>query len=66
MLTEIERTLSVIMEEVQSIVACGAGTVTKRLFFDGHIERCDTVKDVKLYVEKVDEMMERKKKLFAD
>lgn len=52
------------MEEVQTIVACGAGTVTKRVFDDGHIERCDTVKDVKLYIEKIDEMIERKRKLF--
>jgi len=53
-----------IMEEVQSIVACGAGTVTKRVFEDGHIERCDTIKDVDLYISKIDEMIERKRKLF--
>ena len=52
------------MEEVQSIVACGAGTVTKRVFEDGHIERCDTIKDVDLYISKIDEMIERKQKLF--
>lgn len=52
------------MEEVQSIVACGAGTVTKRLFPDGHIERCDTVKDVKLYISEIDEMIDRKRQLF--
>ena len=55
-----------IMEELQSIVACGAGTVTKRVFPDGHIERCDNVKDVKLYIDKFDEMLERKRTLFAD
>ena len=65
-LTEIERTLSVIMEEVQSIVALGAGTVTKRVYGDGRIERCDNVKDVGLYIEKIDEMIERKRNLFAD
>lgn len=53
-----------IMEEVQTIVALGAGTVTKRVYGDGRIERCDNVKDVKLYMEKIDEMIERKKKLF--
>lgn len=54
-----------IMEEVQSIVACGAGTVTKRVFPDGRIERCDDVKDVALYISKIDEMIDRKRKLFA-
>lgn len=53
-----------IMEEVQTIVALGAGTVTKRVYGDGRIERCDNVKDVKLYIEKIDEMIERKKELF--
>ena len=55
-----------IMEEVQTIVACGAGTVTKRVYGNGRIERCDNVKDVKLYMEKIDEMIERKQKLFAE
>lgn len=40
------------MEEKQTIVACGAGTVTKRVYPDGRIERCDNVKDVALYIEK--------------
>ena len=53
------------MEEVQSIVACGAGTVTKRVFEDEHIERCDNVKDVNLYIEKIEEMIERKRQLFS-
>ena len=53
-----------IMEEKQTIVACGAGTVTKRVYGDGRIDRCDNVKDVKLYMEKIDEMIRRKQKLF--
>ncbi|MCR4739853.1 MAG: coproporphyrinogen dehydrogenase HemZ [Lachnospiraceae bacterium] len=61
-----------IMEETESIIALGAGTVTKRVYRDtegrrtGRIERCDAVKDVRLYIEKTDEMIERKKRLFAD
>lgn len=56
-----------INEEVQSIVALGAGTVTKRVYgVGGRIERCDNVKDVKLYMDSIDEMIERKRKLFAD
>ncbi|MBR1669922.1 MAG: coproporphyrinogen dehydrogenase HemZ [Butyrivibrio sp.] len=54
-----------INEEVQSIVALGAGTVTKRVFgYGGRIERCDNVKDLKLYMNSIDEMIERKRKLF--
>ncbi len=56
-----------INEEVQSIVALGAGTVTKRVYgYDGRIERCDNVKDVKLYMEQIDEMINRKCELFND
>lgn len=54
------------MEEKQTIVALGAGSITKRVFSDGRIERCDNVKDVALYIEKIDEMIERKKDLLAD
>ena len=55
-----------IMEEVQSIIACGAGTVTKRVYGDGRIERCDNVKDVALYISKIEEMIDRKRQLFKD
>ncbi|MCM1253226.1 MAG: coproporphyrinogen dehydrogenase HemZ [Clostridium sp.] len=54
-----------IMEEKQSIIALGAGTVTKRVYGDGRIERCDTVKDVAGYIERIDEMIERKRKLLT-
>ena len=53
-----------INEEVQSIVALGAGTVTKRVYGNGRIERCDNVKDVKLYMDSIEEMIERKRMLF--
>jgi oxygen-independent coproporphyrinogen-3 oxidase len=54
-----------IMEEKQTIVALGAGSISKVVLPDGRIERCDNVKDVALYIEKIDEMLERKEKLFA-
>ncbi len=54
-----------IMEEKQTIVALGAGSITKVVLPDGRIERCDNVKDVSLYIEKLDEMLERKEKLFG-
>ena len=53
-----------INEEVQSIVALGAGTVTKRVYGNGRIERCDNVKDIKLYMENIHEMIDRKNILF--
>ena len=56
----------VMMEEVQTIIACGAGTVTKRVYGDGRIERCDNVKDVALYISKIEEMIDRKRHLFKD
>lgn len=55
-----------IMEEMQTIVALGAGAITKAVYPNGRIERCENVKDIKTYLEKTDEMIERKKKLFAD
>lgn len=56
----------IIMEEVQSIVALGAGSVTKRVYPDRSIERCENVKDVSWYIEKTDEMIERKRALLSD
>ncbi len=61
-----------IMEEKQTIVAIGAGATTKRVWAtpnpDGthRIERCENVKDVGLYIEKIDEMIERKRNLFKE
>jgi len=54
-----------IMEEIQSIVAIGAGSVSKCVYPDGRIERCDNVKDIDLYLSQIDEMINRKKALFT-
>ncbi|MBQ7839281.1 MAG: coproporphyrinogen dehydrogenase HemZ [Lachnospiraceae bacterium] len=54
-----------IMEEKESIMALGAGTISKAVFGSGRIERCDNVKDVALYIEKIDEMIDRKRKLLG-
>ncbi len=51
------------MEEKQTIAALGTGSITKRVFGDGKIERCDNVKDVSLYIDKIDEMIMRKRRL---
>jgi len=55
-----------IMEEKQTIVALGAGSITKVVYPDGRIERCDNVKEVALYIEKIDEMIERKRRLLEE
>lgn len=51
-----------IMEEVQSILALGAGASTKLVRGD-RIERIENVKDIKNYIERIDEMIERKKNM---
>ncbi len=55
-----------IMEEKQTIVALGAGTISKRVYPDGRIERSENVKDVSQYIERIGEMIERKKHLLCD
>lgn len=55
-----------IIEEKQTIVALGAGSISKRVYPDGRIERRENVKDVALYIEKIDEMIERKRKLLRE
>ena len=52
-----------IMEEKQTIIACGAGTSSKIVFNDGRIERIENVKDPKLYIERLNEMIERKENM---
>ena len=52
-----------IMEEKQTIAAVGAGSITKRVFGNGRIERSDNIKDLLLYMERIDEMIERRKEL---
>ena len=54
-----------IMEEVQTIVALGAGSISKRVHNGGLIERCENVKDVTQYIGRIDEMIERKRQLLA-
>ena len=61
-----------IMEEKQTIVACGAGASTKRVWPEPNpdgthrIDRCENVKDVAQYITRIDEMIERKQKLFSE
>jgi len=55
------------MEEISSIIACGANAISKRLFsFENRIERQANVKFAKDYIERIDEMIQRKKDLFLN
>ena len=50
-----------IMEELATIVACGAGTTTKVVFpSENRRERCENVKEVEQYISRIDEMIGRK------
>ena len=51
-----------IMEEKQSILALGAGATSKKVTGE-LIQRTENVKDIKNYVERIDEMIERKRLL---
>lgn len=62
-----------IMEEKQTILAAGAGASTKVVLpsdqpevMESRIERCENVKDVSQYIERIDEMIERKEKFFIE
>lgn len=54
------------MEEIASIVACGANAISKRVF-DGEnrIERAANPKDVITYVTRIDDFIAKKKQLFS-
>lgn len=54
-----------IMEETTDNLAVGANAVSKRVFFDnGKIARFASQKDLKTYIEKIDEIIENKNKFF--
>ncbi len=55
-----------IMEEMQTIVACGAGTTTKVVFpSENRRERCENVKEVEQYISRIDEMIARKERVLS-
>lgn len=52
-----------IMEEAQSIIALGAGGITKVYYpEENRLERVPNVSNYEIYIERIDEMLERKKK----
>ena len=54
-----------IMEEKQTIVALGAGSITKRVYSDGRIERSENARDLDTYLTNIEEMIRRKQELLA-
>ena len=55
-----------IMEELQTIAACGAGTTTKVVFpAENRRERCENVKEVEQYISRIDEMIGRKERILG-
>lgn len=54
-----------IMEELEPIIAMGPGSVSKIITPEGKLVRSDNVKDVSLYIDKIDEMLKRKEELFS-
>lgn len=56
-----------VMEEIADNLACGANGISKKLFDGGErIERYGAPKDIKTYIDKIDEIISRKNKLFAN
>ena len=55
-----------IMEETHDIYASGAGAISKRLFGNGRIERLAEVKEIKGYLDRIDEIMQKKMDFFRD
>jgi len=54
------------MEEVQTIAALGAGSISKRVYEAGHanygnIKRSDNLKEVDQYINRIDEMIEKRR-----
>lgn len=53
-----------IMEDLQWIVALGAGGISKALYTGGRVKRAPNVKEIPVYIDRIDEMIERKKSLW--
>lgn len=54
-----------VMEETTSVVACGAGSISKRVFtLEDRIERYASPKDVATYIGKIQEILAKKDLLF--
>ena len=54
----------IMIEELQTVLALGAGAITKAVSMDKKIERIENVKNVDEYIDRIDEMIDRKKQFF--
>lgn len=54
-----------IMEETHTVYASGAGAISKRVFGNSRIERFAEVKDAKGYIERIDEIIDKKRIFFS-
>ena len=55
------------MEEKQTILALGAGALSKFVFHqENRIERVENVKSIRDYMERTNEMIQRKRKFIED
>ena len=53
------------MEEFATIIACGANAISKRYYYlDNKIERFANLKNINEYINRIDEMIEKKQQLF--
>ncbi len=56
-----------IMEETSHILAMGAGGISKRIYPDeGHIGRAPNVSEIETYIDRLEEMIRRKRALFLE
>lgn len=53
------------MSDQFSVLALGAGSTSKRIFSKGRLERCGCVRDPAVYISRVGEMAEKKRRFFA-
>ena len=56
-----------VMEEIARNVACGANAISKVVYNGGErIERSASPKDVPTYIQKIENIIEKKNKLFSE
>ena len=53
------------MSDQRSIIAFGAGSVSKRSFVDRRLQRCPNVRDIQEYINRTEEMAMRKRTFFS-
>jgi oxygen-independent coproporphyrinogen-3 oxidase len=52
------------LSDFVDVMACGANSISKRIFGEGRIERLDTPKDIPTYCGKIDGIIQKKREFF--